>query len=785
MYKDFFLKRILILMAATLPASLWGQSLTGRVTDCSDGGPLAGVAVRIVGTAMGTATDADGSFRLASPGAESLVLEFSSTGMKSLRRQVGPEGSRPRTLNVCMEDAVTELGAVTVEARHERKSLKDAREQGVPVSVIDGKMLAGRGTSISEVINHQTGVKIRRTGNSGNDTKVNVRGLEGNRVQIYLDGYALNTPDGSFSINDIPLQFIERIEIYKGIVPPEFGGDGLGSAINIVTIDAPGSYYDAWYALKSYGGHEGSLLYKHFFPEAKMYSAVMIGGEHSLNNYTMRSPYVEGLSIKRDHDRFRKLDGAVTFDFKGTYFDELELENVFFLSDRQVQGIQTNIQHAVSSGLIAAVTPKLEKRGFLTERLDMKFIGFAGFGTSSLNDTSSYIYNFDGTRTPNSYRGELGSIPNLSNDKLQDYRYTLNLKYRLGEHTRLNLNNDFRFVTTEFNDPEADRYKQTHYSGYSAAVTNLISSLNLEQRLWNRLTLLLTARQYHYRVAGETVDLTYGMSTDVVHANESRSSWGYSLAAKYDFARHWLLKLAAEHNYRLPRSEELLGDRVRIVPNTRLRPEQADNLNLGLMYDRYFDGFSRLQFETNVYGMNVADMMMLRSSNGFLSHYNLGKALLYGADAELKWDVNRDWFLMANLSWQKAIDKMRYLPGSNTPSVTFGKQMPHIPVFFINWSADYRKDNLFGGKGQYSRFYYEGGFTDKYYYGYNLSGNRSYIIPASCIHTVGAEYAILDRRVLFSLECHNVLNADELTNLNYPLAGRTLQAKIRLTTMKW
>src|SRR5699024_5014812 len=116
------------------------------------------------------------------------------------------------------------------------KEIHDVKRQGTPVAVIDGKQLAGRGTTITEVLNHQTGVKLRQTGGVGNQTKVNIRGLEGNRVQIYMDGYALNTPDGSFSINDIPLQFIDRIEIYKGIVPPEFGGDGLGSAINVVTI---------------------------------------------------------------------------------------------------------------------------------------------------------------------------------------------------------------------------------------------------------------------------------------------------------------------------------------------------------------------------------------------------------------------------------------------------------------------------------------------------------------------------------------------------------------------
>lgn len=218
---------------------------------------------------------------------------------------------------------------------------------------------------------------------------------------------------------------------------------------------------------------------------------------------------------------------------------------------------------------MAVVNPKLTKEHFLTPKLNIYYYGFAGYSVAHLNDTSSYIYNFDGLRLPNSYRGELGSIPNLSNDKLQNYRSNLNLKYHIRENSRMNLNNDFRFAATEFNDPEADRYKNTNYSGYSADVPNLIISINLEQRLGNRLTVLLTGRNYLYKVKGQTVDLTYGMGTDVTNADESKMFWGYSLAAKYDFARSWLLKFALEHNYRLPRSEELLGDRVKIVPNTR------------------------------------------------------------------------------------------------------------------------------------------------------------------------------------------------------------------------
>lgn len=73
-------------------------------------------------------------------------------------------------------------------------------------------------------------------------------------------------------------------------------------------------------------------------------------------------------------------------------------------------------------------------------------------------------------------------------------------------------------------------------------------------------------------------------------------------------------------------------------------------------------------------------------------------------------------------------------------------QLPHIPILYFNWMVDYRKDNLFGGRNQYTRIYYEGGYTDKYYYGYELSKNQNYKIPRSCIHTLGFEYGICKRK---------------------------------------
>lgn len=770
-------------------SSLVAQSvIRGTVRNRTDRRPLPGVNVTIKNTPAGVSTGKEGKYEFGEVPAGKIEIVFSCIGLKTVTRQVVIGGKEVRTLDIFMEEDDFRMEGVEVVGVGERKEIRDVKRQGVPVTVIDGKMLAGRGTTISEVLNHQTGVKLRQTGGVGSQTKVNVRGLEGNRVQIYMDGYALNTPDGNFSINDIPLQFIDRIEIYKGIVPPEFGGDGLGSAINVVTIDADKDFYDVSYKIQSYGVHEGSATVRHFFDKINTAVTLYAGGAYAKNNYTIESPFVEGLEITRDHDRLKMFDFAVGFDFLNGYFDEAEIELLGYLNDKQMQGIETNIRHAVTHGKTFGGNTHLEKRSFLTDRLDMKFNAAYLHINSCLADTSSYLYDFYGNRYANSAKGEMGTIPNLSDDYTHDVRYNLNLKYRLlpGKMS-VNFNNDFRFVSQEANDREAGAFLNKDVSGLRANVTGLISSLSFQNRwLKNRLTSVLTGRHYYYSVNGQTVDLTYPGSGDTpVETNRSGTHFGYSLALKYDLTRHWFLKAALEHNYRLPRYEEVLGDRMTTMTNPLLEPEVADNYNVGAIYDRFYSGESRLQFETNAYVTTVRNMMYTIAQFNFYKYQNLGRALLYGVDAEVKWDIDRHWFVSLNGTWQKSLDHSRYVFGTDTPSQTYKMQLPHIPILFFNWMADYRKDNLFGGRGQYTRIYYEGGYTDRYYYGYELSRHQDYKIPSSCIHTVGFEYGILNRKIILGVECHNLFNTAEMTNFNYPLAGRTVSAKIRFTTLDW
>ena len=764
------------------------QVLEGDVINSQSREGIVNVNVSINNTGIGTVTDSTGHYRITGIPQGRHKVVFSCIGFENTVKEVNINSAGVKKLNVLMSRTDVQLEEIQITASAERQVIREVKQQGVPVTVIDGKQLSGRGTSLSEVLNHQTSVKTRNTGGYGSQTKVNVRGLEGNRVQIYMDGYPLNTPDGNFSINDIPLQFIDRIEIYKGIVPPEFGGDGLGSAVNVVTIDADQDYYDAAYRIQSYGVHDGNITLRRYFEKIHTAGTLFIGGALARNDYTMNSPYTEGLKIKRDHDRLKMLDFAVGLNFMHNWFDESKIELLGYLNNKQQQGIQTNIRHTYTKALTLGANTNLEKHGFFLPNLDMKFYGAYLFINSALIDTSSFLYDFYGNKYPNSYGGEIGSIPNLSDDYTHDLRYNLNLKYKIIENKMsVNFNSDFRYVNMVMNDTVAERFVKKHTSGLSSSVIGVISSLALENKWFDkRLTSVLTGRHYNYGINGKSVDLMYGGNGDTpVLTDRSENKFGYSLALKYDLTKTWFAKLAAEHNYRLPRYEEILGDRVSVMTSPALEPEEAFNYNIGILFDKYYNRYSRLQFEANTYYSEVKNMMYLLAQAGYSKYQNLGQAMLYGIDAEIKWDINESWFVSFNATWQKTLDYSKYVFGTNTPSMTYKMQVPHIPVLYFNWMVDYRKDNPFNLKGQYTRIYYEGGYTDKYYYGYELSRNQDYSIPSTCLHTIGMEYGFFNRKIILGAECHNLFNTEEMNNFNYPLAGRTFSLKIRVTTLKW
>lgn len=94
-----------------------------------------------------------------------------------------------------------------------------------------------KGSSLSDIIQKQTGVQIRQVGGIGNQVSVSIRGSTHKQVQFYIDGQLINSGQfGGFDLNQLPLEQIQSIEISKSQAV-DTGSTPIGGVIKINTLD--------------------------------------------------------------------------------------------------------------------------------------------------------------------------------------------------------------------------------------------------------------------------------------------------------------------------------------------------------------------------------------------------------------------------------------------------------------------------------------------------------------------------------------------------------------------
>jgi vitamin B12 transporter len=111
------------------------------------------------------------------------------------------------------------------------------------------------------------GVDISRTGGPGSATSIFLRGTNSNHTLVLIDGVRVASANtGSYALEQLPIEMIERIEIVRGPRAALWGSDAIGGVIQIFT-QAPkklsaqiavGSF-DAFRSQVSYGVSDDQL----------------------------------------------------------------------------------------------------------------------------------------------------------------------------------------------------------------------------------------------------------------------------------------------------------------------------------------------------------------------------------------------------------------------------------------------------------------------------------------------------------------------------------------------
>jgi vitamin B12 transporter len=759
-----------------LSGKMYAQSITGYIIDAHTSEPLAGASVYFE-NAKNKGVFSNDSGRFAINVLQNKALMVSMIGYKT--QKIAPKDIQNELL-INMQESQNELDEVQVRALSTQQAeAKKIIQNVMPVTVITAKQIENRAGNLNEILARQAGVQLRQSGGIGSSTKINVRGLEGKRVQVFLDGHPLNTPDGSLGINDLPVQIIERVEIYKGSVPAHLGGDGLGSAVNVVLKHRDVSYLEASVSRQSYNTQVLSLILKKTFVKQGIELGGGVFDTRSDNNYTMQSPYQPELTIKRDHDQYKSLLSGGSVRFHKLWFDEVEIEAGYIPSQRQIQGIYQNIQQANSRVKTFAQVLNLSKEKFAKDKLGLKYSFIAAQFNSKFIDTSAYNYNWDGSRVPSRLgRGELGSGPNLSTNRQRDFRQRINLDFRLSPFVTLNLNNVSRYATMQPEDNVGNAFAGKNLYNYDGSIRNNVAGLTLESNfLHDKLRTSAAIKQYYNVVIGYNTSIYNSNGSPDKLRNVTRSI-GYNAGLRYNFTKTFLAKASYEKGVRLPNNEELFGDGVLITPTTSLKPEFAQNYNAGLVFDQNIAADRRLQIDVNAFYMNVENLIQLSGNGLALGYVNYAKANIKGGDFEVKYDVWKNLFASANATYQVLTDIAKRIPATSVPNPTYGLRIPNTPNLFFNWNVEFHKENMLG-KNSKTRLIYDGTFVNKYNYGFNISIYDKFAIPSYHSHTVSVEQSFQDGRYTITTEANNLTNEVVINNFNQPLAGRTFRVKLR------
>ena len=774
------------------------HSLSGRVVSEKDGAPVVNAAIYIKKNNVEVFTDKNGLYHIKLTQSGKYTIRVSFMGYNTVEQTVNIKGES--TLNFTLKENLQELNEVVVSASAQKAEINRIRQSPMAVTVVDGEKLRGRSSGIEEILTRTSGIKVRKTGGLGSASRISVHGLEGKRVAVYINGFPLNSPDGSFDINDIPIDVIKYIEVYKGIVPAEYGGDGLGGAINIVTREDECDLVGFTQELASFGTFKTLASAQKLFAKPGILFNVAFFKNKSKNNYMMSWPVFETnlpaseyRKVRRNNDYYDADFYHVGIGFRKLYFDKLDLECAFYRNKKGIQSLNFDSRHAYTKSLNIMPTLDLEKNNFIFKGLDMRNTLVAPIIRSNMTDTATTKTQWDGTVTQAIGETE-DNLFNESHNRQFELRNKLNLKYMLGRHS-FNLNDQFVLSDYRPKDERMNEYLGFDPSSFpSKMISNNIGFSHLYVSSDNRFQNSLTMSIYYLKskIFRTSDALSKDHAEDVAAPKQTsvnKTYYGFSEGVSYEFWKGVRGKISFSHNVRIPDTGELFGNGISIKPSVNLQPEVGNNLNVGIIIDRRnLCGLTRVQWEINFYYMYMKNMIRLFPADTRSIYTNLGKTSTLGFDTDIKVDVTPNIYAYFNLTLQDIRDRQKWLNDEKgTDNPTYDKHVPNIPSFYYNYGMEYHVEGLLGKK-ELSRVYVDVSHVGEFDWGWQMSTlpdqRKKWLIPSNDVFTIGLQQSFWHNNISLSFEVENIFDKENYMEFKMPLQGRTFKMKLRFNLFR-
>ena len=743
--------------------------------------------VYLKGTNYGGTTNEEGIYHLQAPAGE-YTLVVSAIGYKTVEKPVKLMRGERTKMNVVISPQATELDEVVVVSN----GVTRLKRSAFNAVALDTKALQNSTQNLSEALAQAPGMKIRESGGVGSDMQLMMDGFTGKHIKIFIDGVPQEGVGSSFGLNNIPVNYAERIEVYKGVVPVGFGTDAIGGVINIITKKNRNKWFlDASYSYGSFNTHKSYVNFGQTFRSGLTYE-INVFQNYSDNNYYVDTPvkdFTTGAINKKKIEHVKR--------FHDTYHNEAVIGKIGFVdkkwADRLMFGftyshmykdIQTGVrQEVVFGGKYRkgySIMPSLDyrKRDFFVRGLDVVLTANYNKNMTNNVDTSSYEYNWRGEMRPLRMPGEQ-SYQNTRSDN-NNWNGTLTANYRIGKAHTFTFNhviNAFRRSNQSLlnEDSEANAIPKETRKNISGLSYRLMPTEH-----WN---LSVFGKYYNQFIAGPVA--TSSAQDDYIRTTNSVSAMGYGAAGTYFILKSLQAKLSYEKAYRLPTNEEMFGDEDLETGDISLRPENSDNVILNLSYNETF-GKHSVYVEGGLIYRNTKDYIQrnisdLSGGKYGATYVNHGRVETKGYNISVRYGFANWVSVGGNFTQMNVRDNVKTVTsGTNQESLTYGARMPNLPYQFANSDVTFYWRNLWK-KGNTLSVTYDNLYMHSFpLYSEAVGSESEFVVPTQFSHNLTLSYGIQNGRYNISFECRNLTNEKLYDNFSLQKAGRAFYGKVRV-----
>lgn len=766
------------------------NTITGKVND-EYGNPLNGVNIQLLGTPINAATNADGFYQIENLAKGSYTIEVSLEGYISRKQTIVLENSQNNSVTTTLEKVhntskeAEKLNDVVVKGVSEKRKKEETAQA---VSVIEMKEAKFKTADLGEVLAQTQGINVRRTGGLGSRTNFSMNGLTGNQIRFFLEGIPLEYHGYTFGISTVPVNLIDRVEVYKGVVPIEFGADALGGAVNLITPKIKSGFSGSFSAQAgSFGTYRTSLILSNYNEKTGFFIKGNGFYDTSQNNYKVDvdvpddAGKIKKVTVRRFHDAYKGYGVQLITGVKDRIWaKELSIEGFYTDYTKEIQHNQlmVGVPYGEVMTYRKAAGTVLTYRNDFGENFNLDFTSGYNYRERQFKDVSDYVYNWYGQRIEDSAGNVSGEISE-STGPSDTYTWNNDVFARLKASWKISDQYAVSFTSapTYSNQTGDDRL----ITGYdpASAVRDLFTWVNgadFKINAFNeKLENLFFVKNYLQKINSEE---KIPSNNSVIKEDRSVNYFGFGDGFRFKFNEQFATKLTYEYATRLPQTDELFGDGQFIQGNLNLKPERSHNVNFELFFkskENYEK--STWQVQTNVFLRKIDNQILFVPALDRNNIYqNVFAATSKGIELAGNWTSKND-----RLSFHANSTYQHFYNDSNEGifAAYKGDRVPNQPYFFANGGVNYSFFNLIGKSDKLSLFL-DARYVYEFFRSWESASVNPFVIPSQQTFDFGTTYHSNINGIKYALtaEIQNLSNEKNYDFFGVQKPGRSFNIKL-------